>query len=582
MARSSPGAVVGLLAEGAGSLSAPRREGMLRDPLSAAAPTPTLRGLADPLVQRTRGSSALRESAEARKERRKKGYKPGLDVESLRREREDQALQIRKEKRLENTSRRRGLTGRSPPPGMETVEQDPPTQSLWQPPPTPVDEELEQLQIRGDDSTPMDHHLVAAKRIAVEQDVKSLLGQAKDTVELEFGLSMIMLQRELQDIKLVGLEQGAPRIWFKINPEYEIPLAPISGIAMRASGSKGGKFETRAEWTEQTLSLGGQSFTVGHSMTANPLSQDSATGSEAKADSDHDGLMNIMPTLGSHPGDKRNQYIKGHLLNDNLGGIAVGKNLYPITGYANGKHLQFVESYIKSAIDLGYVMAYRVVVNEKSKGTTPFNGGQLYTVDADMEFEFARLDTSLKPLAGTIHKNHIESRFGLDGTAPYDQKTEFKTDYTDGKASKPKSVTGESTHKTKRKSKVTTNSQVDIDHPTAWTLSAPDSSLFTLGIGGTPPPTTQSVDPTYTAPSSKLVLSSATDQAKLEAEYGKLVKHWAVGDIQAWLLAVQSKPKLNRWAVVEDEAVNTGKLDAKIAAEIFQAGGLGRSIATLV
>lgn len=42
--------------------------------------------------------------------------------------------------------------------------------------------------------------------------------------------------------------------------------------------------------------------------------------------------------------------VKGHLLNDNLGGKALDNNLYPITKEANGSHLHYAENLVKSTL----------------------------------------------------------------------------------------------------------------------------------------------------------------------------------------------------------------------------------------
>ncbi len=530
--------------------------GAIHDPLSRHALRSPLqrRALADTLIQRE-GTTRTLERARERQERRRTSYKPGLNPKVMKQRREEQGQDIRKQRRAETTELRR-LSGST-------------------------DDELDSLQTLRDQSPQEYHELVAEKRLDVERAIRELLSQAGDSRGLQDGLEVIQRHFQIEAIQLQGVEEGLPRIRFKINPEYEIPLTAISGIAMRAEGSGTGTLQTHAEWTTQSLSLGSSTFTVGHSMTASPLSQDHPTGSEAKADSEHDPLMKLMPTAGTHPGDKRKQYVKGHLLNDNIGGIANSKNLYPITGHANGQHLQFVESYIKSAIDQGYVMAYRVVINEKSKGTTPFNSTTLHTVDSDLEFEFFRLDINKKPV-GSVHRNHIESRFDDSGTEPYVQKTEFKGEYTDGRASKPETLKKQASLKVKkRNSKVGSNKYIDIDKPKSFTLGTPDTSHFTLSTAPLTPTTTASINTSYVPPSQRLMLRASTQEPKLITQYGLLVTGWPASDIAVWLKALRALPKLNRWAVVEDEAVAKGKLDAKIAKTLFAVNGPGRSVATL-
>lgn len=69
------------------------------------------------------------------------------------------------------------------------------------------------------------------------------------------------------------------------------------------------------------------------------------------------------PLKGSQPGggkiynmyailnrDWNESWIKGHLLNDNLGGLGIPENLFPITAAANKSHLNRVEQHVKNAV----------------------------------------------------------------------------------------------------------------------------------------------------------------------------------------------------------------------------------------
>ncbi len=53
---------------------------------------------------------------------------------------------------------------------------------------------------------------------------------------------------------------------------------------------------------------------------------------------------------GIYPKAKGVKSVKGHLLNDNLGGTALNNNLYPISKGANGMHLSTAENYVKKAM----------------------------------------------------------------------------------------------------------------------------------------------------------------------------------------------------------------------------------------
>ena len=55
-----------------------------------------------------------------------------------------------------------------------------------------------------------------------------------------------------------------------------------------------------------------------------------------------------------------NQLVKGHLLNEYLGGKAKNSNLYPITDGANFDHLGYVENYVKKLVLAGRIVKYEV------------------------------------------------------------------------------------------------------------------------------------------------------------------------------------------------------------------------------
>jgi len=98
--------------------------------------------------------------------------------------------------------------------------------------------------------------------------------------------------------------------------------------------------------TRQTGSLGGS--TVGMSMSVDWLGPDHKEGSPP-ASGAQTKLMDLLVTDPSeHSSDK---FIRGHLLNENLGGLGADDNLFPITGNANSQHLHSTEKDIKSWVN---------------------------------------------------------------------------------------------------------------------------------------------------------------------------------------------------------------------------------------
>jgi len=98
--------------------------------------------------------------------------------------------------------------------------------------------------------------------------------------------------------------------------------------------------ETQVDW--KTNNLGGDQ--VGVAMEAFPLGPEHLQGGPPKSGV-QSKLMNMLPT---DPGlSNPDKYIRGHLLNDNLGGPGDAYNLFPITGNANKEHEKVIESKVK-------------------------------------------------------------------------------------------------------------------------------------------------------------------------------------------------------------------------------------------
>ena len=72
---------------------------------------------------------------------------------------------------------------------------------------------------------------------------------------------------------------------------------------------------------------------------------------KARLDPD-DPIKGSLPSIAGNDAELYNRlttgyatmYYKGHLLNDNLGGLGVRENLFPLTGAANHAHLEQVET----------------------------------------------------------------------------------------------------------------------------------------------------------------------------------------------------------------------------------------------
>lgn len=101
---------------------------------------------------------------------------------------------------------------------------------------------------------------------------------------------------------------------------------------------------TKVDWVTDTL--GGS--TVGVKMTAFPLGPDHEQGGPP-AFGAQKALMGALNTDPSSQNDSK--YIRGHLLNDNLGGRGEDYNLFPLTGNANKEHHDRIEAQVKNWVN---------------------------------------------------------------------------------------------------------------------------------------------------------------------------------------------------------------------------------------
>jgi hypothetical protein len=116
----------------------------------------------------------------------------------------------------------------------------------------------------------------------------------------------------------------------------------------------------QSDVTWNTGKIKGSSDTVGLKMVANPLGPEHLQGSPPKSGEQSDlmGKLETDPDLSAE-----DKYIRGHLLNDNIGGPGVAKNLFPITARANSQHLHNMEETVKKWVnDDKHWVSYKVEV----------------------------------------------------------------------------------------------------------------------------------------------------------------------------------------------------------------------------
>ncbi len=174
--------------------------------------------------------------------------------------------------------------------------------------------------------------LNAAKRV-----LELAMAQSAGYDQLDDYYARIQRRFRLTSIGLVARGQGY-QANLTINPSINITLrTPASGTGIAGK-------TTSIEYASGTLS----GDDVGLRMTATWLGPDHPVGS----DSTSGKQPTLMGKLETDPGQNNNQkYIRGHLLNAQLGGPAHGRNLFPITAEANELHKNVVENRVKNWVN---------------------------------------------------------------------------------------------------------------------------------------------------------------------------------------------------------------------------------------
>jgi hypothetical protein len=159
-------------------------------------------------------------------------------------------------------------------------------------------------------------------------------------------------QLKMQSSRFTAETSKDSQIINALSPDSDLPVQKVKW----STGLLDGK-ETNVNWN--TSNLGGDE--VGIEMQANPLGPEHLQGGPPKSGAQNK-LMNMLPTDPHLP--NADKYIRGHLLNDNLGGPGDPHNLFPITANANKEHEQVIESKVKKWVnDDKQWVKYHVKVN---------------------------------------------------------------------------------------------------------------------------------------------------------------------------------------------------------------------------
>jgi hypothetical protein len=213
---------------------------------------------------------------------------------------------------------------------------------------------------------------------AAEQVLNHAIRASQTSEDLAAYFVRIRERFQLTRIAYVAVGEDT-KVVLAINPEKQV--FPRT-VLLKGRGIQGRQTEIR----QTTGRIPGSPDEVGVKMDAPVLGPDHPRGSGPR------GQTTLMSKLVTDPRRPTNQkYIRGHLLNDNVGGPGSPMNLFPITGKANSDHERLVERPVKNWIDRGYWVAYTVTVRRSASRLTDADIEQNY-VTADFICEAAILD----------------------------------------------------------------------------------------------------------------------------------------------------------------------------------------------
>jgi len=198
-------------------------------------------------------------------------------------------------------------------------------------------------------------------------------------------------------------------------------IQPTSARVDTASGTGIAGLTTSIHYHSGTLS--GTGNTVGTEMVANPLGPDHPAGQEPAGANIWSSLLVTDP---AETNDRK--YIRGHLLNHQVGGSGTAQNLFPITAAANDSHESQIESRIKTWVNTDRKWVYyRVRITNIVVDVNPRRLPQNNKVNADIACEAHVIDPTqplgpanrLNPITATIASRYrvATSVVGVSGPA---------------------------------------------------------------------------------------------------------------------------------------------------------------------
>ncbi len=242
--------------------------------------------------------------------------------------------------------------------------------------------------------------------------VERIQKRSKTTAEVEEYFPKVTKRYGLKLIQFTKLGTPEAGIDIQLNPEAFIKLYNHNLQLNWEGHLQASSTELLNNVKFNTASI--YNTTVGVGMKADPLGPNHPQGGPPQTGS----LQPLMSLLHTDPNlPSTDKYIKGHLLNDNLGGPGVGENLFPITASANSKHYWEVEHTIKYWVNnCKHWVFYNVDVNISYHNLDP--SFQNY-INSDFVCTAGRLDATGK--GNQEIKKTIKSEYGKKVDAEINQ-----------------------------------------------------------------------------------------------------------------------------------------------------------------
>jgi hypothetical protein len=174
-----------------------------------------------------------------------------------------------------------------------------------------------------------------------------------------------------------------------------------------------------------------KSVDVGKRMVAR-LSLDNPDIKKGQPASKNTDQNAMMADYKSKKGLGRDQLVKGHLLNEYLGGKAKNANLYPITDGANSDHLGYVENNVKKLVLAGRTVQYEVDAGPRDgfSCNTDCEKSQFKCHYKTIDNKGESVDNSVTILSDIVGGRKLARGSVLDASGNYLKKGEYK--FVDG------------------------------------------------------------------------------------------------------------------------------------------------------